>query len=656
MPRLRLALFCLVSVSLNIVWTGCSDLPASSNHAAELSLDSPDKRLRLKVLPGQVLMYSIELDGKEMVRPSRLGLRVERAGELGNEALVLREHRSSHNSTWNNRFGKRSLVRNHYDELTLQLRPRSGGADFQVVFRAYDDGIAFRYVLPDQPEEWVIAGEQTEFGFPKDCLCFAGQQENGFQGAQEWEFKRSHLSAIKPGATVGLPLLVQTPAGWIAIAESDLRDWAGMWLEGASEPRSGAAVVLKAKLAPRKDGRGAVVAHARQASPWRAFIIGTKPGDLIESDLVSNLAAPAALPDNSWVHPGKMAWDHWWSGDVQMDTPTLKSYIQLAADMGWPYQLIDWQWYGAFNKPEADITRVNPAVDMEEVRRFAKERGVKLWVWLYWSDVDRNDAYKRAFALYERWGVAGVKIDFMDRDDQEMVRWYEKITRAAAGHHLMVNFHGAFKTSGFNRTYPNQITREGILGNEYNRWSRRVTPEHKLTLPFTRFLAGPADFTPGGFLNRQPEQFQPSKTRACVQGTRAAELALFVLYDSPLGCICDAPENYKHQPGSDFLRIVPTVWDDTRVLEGAVGEHLVMARRSGPAWFLGGMTVEPRQTDLKLGFLPAGKWKLRLWRDAADSDANAEHITTEERTVHSEDSLRIPMARSGGFTGWLRRE
>ena len=344
-----------------------------------------------------------------------------------------------------------------------------------------------------------------------------------------------------------------------------------------------------------------------------------------------------------------MAWDHWWSGDVKMDTATIKDYIQLAADMGWPYQLIDWQWYGPYNTPNADLTKVNPAVDMDEVRRFAKAKGVRLWLWLYWTDADRHDAYKKAFELYEQWGIAGIKIDFMNRDDQDMVNWYEKLTRAAADHHLMIIFHGAFKTSGFNRTFPNQVTREGILGNEYNRWSARVTPEHKLTLPFTRFLAGPADFTPGGFLNRQPGQFKIDGKAAQVQGTRCAELALFVLYDSPVCCVCDHPSHYRNQPGLDFLKVVPTVWDDTRVLDAAVGEHLVMARRHGGWWFLGALTDRSaRDLPVKLDFLERGSWILKLWKDAPDSGTVGEPLVIEERVVTAADVLALHLARAGG--------
>jgi alpha-glucosidase len=430
-----------------------------------------------------------------------------------------------------------------------------------------------------------------------------------------------------------------------------------MWLGGQNGSAGGrSGVTLKTKLAPRKDGAGLVKVTNGLLSPWRVLLLGRQPGRLIESDLVLNLATPCQLPDSSWVKPGKMAWDHWWSGDVQMDTTTLKQYIQLAADLGWPYQLIDWQWYGPFNKPDSDITRVNPAVDLDEVRRFAKDKGVKLWVWLYWTDVERNNAYQKAFALYEQWGIVGVKIDFMDRDDQEMVNWYEKITKAAAEHHLMVNFHGAFKTSGFNRTFPNQITREGILGNEYNRWSARVTPEHKLTLPFTRFLAGPADFTPGGFLNRQPAQFKPDGKQATVQGTRAAELALFVAYDSPLCCVCDHPDHYRGQAGADFLKIVPPVWDETCVLEAEVGRRLVIARRAGDSWFIAALTDStPRELAVKLDFLQHGNWKLQLWKDAADSAQQAEHLATETRRVRAGQTLKLQLAPAGGCAGVFTR-
>ena len=627
--------------------------------ASPVSLRSPDGRLEVTVSARGALRYAVRVDGQSILGESRLGLAFRDGSQLGSDIELLHaEHRRAE-ATWDNPWGKRRTVRDQHNELRLVLRQVSGvPRRFEVIFRAFNDGLAFRYLLPAQPGLGLFAleQEQTEFAFADDYACFAGQQDQGFHGAQEWEFKPGHLSAIKPESIIGLPLLVQTPAAWVALAEADLRDWAGMWLGGAPGAQPAQGVTLTAKLAPRLDGLGLVVAQTPHPSPWRVLMIGRQPGQLIESDLILNLSTPCQLADASWVRAGKMAWDHWWSGDVKMDTATLEEYIQLAADMGWPYQLIDWHWYGQFNKPDADITRVNPAVDLDEVRRFAKQKGVQLWVWLYWSDVERNDAYRRAFALYEQWGLAGVKIDFMDRDDQDMVNWYEKITRAAAAHRLMVNFHGAFKTSGFNRTFPNQITREGILGNEYNRWSARVTPEHKLTLPFTRFLAGPADFTPGGFQNRQPARFKADPQSAQVQGTRAAELALLVAYDSPLCCLCDLPAHYRNQPGADFLKIVPTVWDDTRVLDGQVAHYLALVRRSAQQFFLGAMTDNTaRQLSLKLDFLPPGPWKLRLWKDAPDSILNAEHLELEDRLVTPADTLAIAMAPAGGCVGWFRR-
>ena len=461
---------------------------------------------------------------------------------------------------------------------------------------------------------------------------------------------------------------METPAAWVAIAEADLLDWSGMWLGGkaedgiapaaaASAEQASTAVTLVARLAPRLDGEGLVKAETPHHSPWRVLMIGRQPGRLIESEIIHNLSTPSKLADSSWVQPGMMAWDHWWTGGSIVDTETIKRYVSFAFEMGWQYQLIDASWYGKPDQEKASITTPIADLDLDEVRRFAAKKGVRLWLWLHWHDVDRHDAYKKAFPLYEKWGIAGVKIDFMNRDDQAMVQWYEKIAAAAAEHHLMIDFHGAFKTSGFDRTYPNQITREGVLGNEYNKGSDRVTPEHKLTLPFTRYLEGPADFTPGGFLNRQPEHFQWNVHPTQVQGTRAAELALFVCYDSPVCCVCDDPDHIRNQAGADFLRIVPTVWDETRVLDGVVGEHLVMARQSGDAWFLGAMTDrQPRSIPVKLDFLDGGRWKLKLWHDAPDSGQDAEHLVVDEQTVSAGDTITLNLAPAGGAVGVLQRQ
>lgn len=641
--------------------------------AEPLRVRSPDGTIEVAVHANGPLTYSVSVDGQPIIVDARLGLKLREGTTLGADVGLASSSTRSEDSTWENRLGKRRIVENQYRELTLLLNERSAkDRTFQVIFRVFDDGVAFRYVLMSQPgmRDFVLDQEQTEFRFPADAACWSGSHEDKFACSQEWEFQRGRLSEITPDSVKGLPVLVETPAAWVAIAEADLLNWSGMWIGGTSQgeegekatstespaPQPPTAVTLVAKLAPRPDGEGLVKAATPHASSWRVLMIGREPGRLVESEIIRNLSTPSKLADSSWVQPGMMAWDHWWTGDTIMDTATIKSYIQLAADMGWEYQLIDWQWYGKPEQKDADITKPIPELDMDEVSRFANEKGVRLWLWLHWTDVDREDAYRKAFPLYEQWGIAGVKIDFMDRDDQPMVEWYERIAAAAAEHKLMVNFHGAFKTCGFDRTYPNQITREGILGNEYNKWSKRVTPEHKLTLPFTRYLEGPADFTPGGFLNRQPAEFKTNVKPTQVQGTRAAELALFVCYDSPVCCVCEHPDRLREQAGADFLKIVPTVWDETRVLDGAVGEHLVMARQSGDDWYLGAMTnSEAREIPVKLDFLDGGRWRLTLWRDA-DSGQNAERLEVDEETVSAGDTITLQLAPAGGCVGLLERE
>jgi alpha-glucosidase len=654
-----LLLFSTCTLLLAAAFTGCVNTGPEAA-AGPLALRSPDGRIVVEVSAVGALTYRVLVDGVPVLKESRLGLRLHDGTELGREVEPGKVARTESDSTWANPLGKNRDVRNHYREMRLALREKSaGGRAFTVTFRAFDDGVGFRYSLPATApaKEFVLDEELTEFAFTGDQTCFAGEQEKkGFAGSQEWEFRRMPLSEVPADTVVGLPVLVHTSAAWVALAEADLTDWSGMWLSRAAKP-AGQGVTLRAKLAPRLDGEGLVKAVLPHDSPWRVLIIGREPGRLIESNLVLNLSPSSQIADPSWIKPGLMAWDHWWSGGTIMDTATIESYIQLAADMHWPYQLIDWQWYGKPAQPDSDITRVNPALDLAEVRRFAAEHGVRLWVWLHWTDVDRNDAYQKAFALYEQWGIAGVKIDFMDRDDQVMVDWYEKITRAAAAHHLMVNFHGAFKPTGMNRTWPNQITREGVLGNEYNKWSTRVTPEHKVTLPFTRYLVGPGDFTPGGFLNRTPAQFQTNVSPTQVQGTRAAQLALFVIYDSPIGCVCENPDYLRGQPGADFLRQVPTVWDETRVLSGAVAEQIVVARRAGADWYLGALTnSNPRRLPVKLDFLGRGRWNLRWWHDAADSAEKAEHLEFEERDVTAADTLDFNLAPAGGAVARLVRE
>jgi alpha-glucosidase len=314
---------------------------------------------------------------------------------------------------------------------------------------------------------------------------------------------------------------VEAGPAWVAITEANLTDWAGMYFTGVA----GAPHAVMTLLSPRPDEPGvAVVSRAPRFSPWRTLLIGEKPGDLIESNLVASLNEPSEIKDTSWIRPGISAWDRWWSGGyapdfdgkVTMSTASLKYYVDFAAEMGWKYQLVDWTWYGypfdpakplgAAPNPKADVSKTIPELDLPELVRYAGSKGVKILLWLDWFSADKE--MERVFPLYEKWGIAGVKVDFMQRDDQEVVNFYERLVKLAAKHHLMVDYHGAYKPTGMERTYPNLVTREGVMGNEHNKWSTRVTPTHNTTLPFTRMLCGPMDFTPLGFRNKTPKTFR----------------------------------------------------------------------------------------------------------------------------------------------------
>ena len=622
---------------------------------AQYSVVSPHLLAQVKIEVGKNINYSVYFKEKPVLVNSEIGFEFKQAPPLGVDLEVLKTTTLEINETWTPVLKRISAIQNNCNELTLQLQEKKFPRRLiNLVFRAYDDGIAFRieFVGPDNKHAYVMTAELTNFNFTSDHDCWA-TNDGSYRSSQENEFFRWKLSDLTDQMVIGLPMTVKVSDDcYVAITEANITDYAGMYLKPGHSTHGFSVRSALAPLPKQKDDGDKVNFTFPHQTPWRVVMLGDSPGKLVESEIIMNLNEPCAIADPSWIKPGMCAWDHWWSGEVKMDNETNKKYIDLASEMGWPYQLIDWQWYGKFNASDADITKVAPQLDMPGILAYAKSKNVKCWVWLYNTDVDHSD-WDKACATYESWGIAGVKIDFMDSDDQEMVNWYHRIVKTAAAHHLMVDFHGAFKPDGWRRTYPNLVTREGVMGNEYNKWSLRVTPEHLVTLPFTRMLAGPMDFTPGGFLNRTPEKFQ-NGTPAQVQGTRALQLAEFVVFDSPFMVACDAPENYKDQEGSEFLKKVKTMWDDTKILNGQIGEFISSARRSGNEWFIGSMTnSEARTLEVKLDFLGEGKYKIVAFEDAPDASIYAEKAIRTSKTVVKGDILKIKMAPGGGYAAWL---
>jgi alpha-glucosidase len=623
---------------------------------------SPDSLIQVKCFisdsMADQLLYSVWFNNAEIIRPSGFELNFKNAEPIKGNLKITNVRKETVNETWDRVWGKRKSVRNHYNQLVVELQEKvKPNRLINLYFRAYNDGVAVRYELPMQKgmDTIVLTNEKIAFNFTDNHTIWAAFW-NTFHLSQEVEFTKSKLSDIKPGNIIGTPLLI----------DANVTDWACSGL--TADPDLLNTLVSRPSWLP--DDTTIVVRTATQRlSPWKVMMIADQPAKLIESDILQNLNEPCALDDVSWIKPGVSAWDWWWSGSYAPDagfklgpnTKTMKYFIDFAAEMGWQYQIVDWQWYGppfkedgSFNT-DADITKMIPEIDIPEIVAYAGKKNIKIILWLLWPNADKQ--MEEAFALYEKWGVAGVKIDFMDRNDQEMVDFYHRVAKTAAKHHLVVDFHGAFVPDGFSRTYPNLITREGVLGNEYNKWSDRITPKHCLTLPFTRMLAGEMDFTPGGFLNDRPDKFTVvggDSPAPHVMGTRCFQLAMMVVYESAFQVFCESPYNVRNQPGSEFLKGIPSSWNETKVLEGMPGEYIVVARKSGDTWYIGGMSLEKRSFRIKTDFLEGDTYQGVTWCDAPDAEKNPRKLTRKEFSLRKGVEINIDVAADGGFVAILK--
>jgi alpha-glucosidase len=633
---------------------------------------SPDGRIELIINPGDDenpgIHFSVSYNDIPILQNCPFSLTFKEMPGLGRNLKVTGSENILIDENWERVWGKKKNVRNNCNELKLEFN-ETGERDRSLImiFRAYNDGIAFRYCIPEQESisDFSLIKENTLFTFTGDHKIWATHWNN-FVTSQEEEFREEKLSDLKMNDILGTPLLVKVDTAiWAAILEANLTDWSGMCLSAGSRQNS-----IISRLAPLPAEPDVVVkSTAPRNSPWRVIMLADHPGRFIESDIIHNLNEPCAIQDVSWIKPGKSAWDWWWSNGyapdmgrkLGPDTESHKYFIDFASEMGWTYQLVDWFWYGPpfssfetwIPNPESDITKYTDDCNVPEIIKYASSKGVKTILWLQWKHVEQQ--MDKAFPLYEKWGVSGIKVDFMNRNDQEMVNFYHKVVKKAAEHHLVVDFHGAYMPTGIERTYPNFITREGILGNEYSKWSNRITPDHCLTIPFTRMLGGHMDFTPGGFIHGTRETFKAGEQTGLpymmVQGTRCYQLAMLVVYESALQVICDSPYNYKKSPaGLDFLKIVPTTWDETKVLDGDVGDYIVIARRSGDDWYVGSMTDwDPRTIKVSFDFLGAGNFKAEVWKDASDSDKEPEHLVKESMKISRQDTKDFNLAPGGGF-------
>jgi alpha-glucosidase len=630
----------------------------SARAAAQSSYDlrSPDNRIELRIRTTKQIGYDVVLNGAEVLRNCRLALDVDHK-KLGFDPKVLSAKNRSVNDVLEPAVRQKSAkIRETYNELRLELE-----GNYAVVFRAYNEGTAYRFETSLPQPDVKVYSEEARWNFPGVNTVVYYGQEDSFYSHNERHYTPMRTSEILPEFLASLPAVAEAAEGVkLAIAEAGLQDYPGMWLRGTGGPGLVAAFPpypLKEVQTSDRDFKVAeaadyiAVTSGTRTYPWRLVGITEKDGDLLTNQLVWLLEAPSQLQDTSWIKPGMSAWD-WWGGwnlygvdfRAGINTATYKYYVDFAAKYGLPYILLDEGWYKLGNALE-----VNPDLNMEELAAYAKQKNVGILLWLAWKTLD--DQLIPALDLYEKWGVKGIKVDFMQRSDQKMVDYFYRVSREAAKRKMLVDFHGDQKPASMTRTWPNLIGTEGVRGMEWSKWSWESEPKHNMTLPFTRMFLGPIDFTPGAMRNATRATFAPIQTQPMAMGTRCNQLAMYVVFDSPLGMMSDTPSNYLREPDAlDFLSTVPTTWDDTKVLDAKMAEYALVARKNGNAWYFGAMTDwTPRDLLVDFSFLPAGNYSLDAFSDGINADRNASDYKREKIPVTNSTKLKIHLAPGGGW-------
>jgi alpha-glucosidase len=632
--------------------------PFAGHAAPPIELSSPDRQLRVTIGTGGRLTLAVSHRGSQLVLPTPIGMTLSGIGTLGDKPRLSGQQRRSVDATVRPVVAqKSSQVRDHYNALQLEF---AGGYALDV--RAYDEGIAYRF-RTNLPGQVTVEDEQAGVNLrPQDTLYWP--QEKSMQSHNEHYYQAMPV-AEAAGKLVGVPALVQNGGRHLVFTESGLRDYPGLYLHG--EPAGLRALFPKVALAETaRDDRNVPVTQeapyiarteGKRAFPWRILGIAADAGGLLLNQMPYLLAEPQELKETGWIKPGKVAWD-WYNGNklygvpfkAGLDTRTYRHYIDFAADNGLEYIIMDEGWYKL-----GDLLAVKPEIDMPQLMAHAKQRGVGIILWVSWKTLDSQ--LSAALDQFAQWGAAGIKVDFMQRSDQWMVNYYERVAREAAARRLLVDFHGSFKPSGLQRTWPNVLTFEGVKGLENNKWSDKQTPEHDVTLPFIRMFAGPLDYTPGAMSNAHRKDFVASFDRPMSQGTRAHQLAMYMVYESPLQMLADSPSQYRANPSSlEFIRQVPVQWDESRVLHAQVGRYLAMARRRGDTWYVGAMTgADGRDLELDLSFLGEGSYRMDSMEDGPNAAVFAIDVQAASNNVTRQSRTTMRLAPGGGWAAIIRK-
>ncbi|MCX6169390.1 MAG: glycoside hydrolase family 97 protein [Ignavibacteriales bacterium] len=637
---------------------------ASSLNAKEIILNSPDKKLEMRINVTDVIRYSVYKNGQVIIQPSQISLTLADNLVLGANVKLKDEKWRTVNDVLKPVVRQKfETIVDNFNELTLSF-----DGNYFLIFRMYNDGAAYRF-RTNFKNDITVYSERAEFNFGKNYKIFF-PEEKSFYSHSEREYLNIPISQITPKRFCSLPALVQLESNIkVAITEADLEDYCGMYLTG-SENNSEMLIGIFPEY-PEKDSvtsdrdlvvtkRAGYLAKTKgnRNFPWRVIMVSEKDGDLIESTIVYKLAKPEDKNlDFSWVKPGKVAWDWWNANNIYnvdfragINTQTYKYYIDFASKFGIEYIILDEGWYKLGN-----LLQVEPDMNIEELVQYGKQKNLGVILWMSWLTL--NNQLEDAMNQIVKWGAAGIKVDFMQRDDQWMVNYYYKIAAEAAKRKLLVDFHGAYKPTGLYRTFPNVVTSEGVRGLEQSKWSDYANPLMAVTIPFIRMFAGPVDYTPGAMINGTKNNFKPIFNQPMSQGTRCQQLAMYVIYESPLQMLADNPTNYYKEPECmEFLSAVPVQWDDTKILDAKVSEYVLAARRNGEKWFLGAMTNwTPRDLTIDFSFMLDGEYKITIWKDGINADRNADDYKKISQKVNKNTKLDIHLAPGGGWVGIISK-
>ena len=641
--------------------------------AQDVSLKSPDGKLNVTIELSETINWNVYLDGNVIIEKAIISMNMGDNRILGaSPKLRSKSTESVQESLAVQIPNKDATIQNNYNELALNFK---GG--YQLLFRAFNDGIAYQFIDKSSKTKKVV-NEQLTMTFPMGSSSFFPQEESMYSH-NEREYINKGLSDFANGDFCSLPVMFDTKKAKVLFTESSLHNYPGMFLEKSDNTTMNAIFpkyVLNAipNESSSPDRNQIITEEAdyiakingKRSYPWRVFIISDDDRTFVESNLVTQLAKPSKIPNADWIKPGQVAWD-WYNAnniygvdfEAGVNDETYKYFIDFASKNGIEYVILDEGW----TKSTTEILEDNENIDVPGLIKYAKSKNVEIILWVLWKPLYENP--EKILQLYSSWGAVGIKTDFMQRSDQYVVESYEKIAEIAAKYKLMVDYHGAFKPAGVERMWPNIINYEGVKGNENNKWSSAITPEHNVTLPFVRMAAGPLDFTPGAMINMNKVDYEtgaanyaPLFTRPMAYGTRAHQVAMYVVFEAPVQMLCESPTiYYKEQETVDFITQIPTIWDETVVLEGAVSDYIVVARRNGDNWYLGAMTDwTARDFELDFSFLGEGEYEMQSYKDGINASRNAQDYKMTSNPVNQSTKLKINLSSGGGYSAIITKK